>query len=178
MVKLLKPSSLQLAYEQARLEELYMEAVMKKSRVVFKTGYSNQSSGRKGGDPAPLAKIPCSQGVGNTEGTSRAVKQSFGTNDVARKEILDQRRHQELCFRCGEKFHSGYQCKMKALHRIEGAKFEGKGQEEMNEVEGEVMELQIEESQLSIHALSGSTAHSTIKDQGSGARENNCGFGG
>lgn len=56
MVKLQRPTSLMLAYKQARLEELHIKAILKKNRAVYKNNFSGQWPSGRNTRPLTMTK--------------------------------------------------------------------------------------------------------------------------
>ncbi|KAL4271596.1 hypothetical protein GQ457_13G023790 [Hibiscus cannabinus] len=80
--------------------------------------------------------------------------------------LLDYRRSHNLCFKYGNKFTPGHQCKTKQLNLMEediGSGKEENSEEEMQEM-GEMQ--QDEELEISINALTGSSGYNTLRLQG------------
>lgn len=92
-VKLLKPINLMLAYEQARLEELHMEAILKRSRYVYKSSFNDQILGWKSSESITMSKTSSTQG--NNSIDSFKGKQQYGPALSCLKVYV---------FRCGEKY--------------------------------------------------------------------------
>ena len=76
---------------------------------------------------------------------------------------VDQKRQLGLCFRCGEKYGQGHQCK-KLLLAMEGQE-DGKEQEAGIETNDEILEGN-EGGKISMHALQGQAADRVIKVKG------------
>ncbi|PHT85945.1 hypothetical protein T459_08051 [Capsicum annuum] len=82
------------------------------------------------------------------------------------------RRAQGLCYKCGEKYHQGHQCKPKQFNDMYGVvKISGEDQiEEPGESNDILKEMQLEEvvmdEAISVNALSGTKVPNTIKLRG------------
>ncbi|OIS99338.1 putative mitochondrial protein [Nicotiana attenuata] len=99
-VKLFKPTTLRFAVEQARLQEKAIEAAHKRTKVISKPSFvaGNSASTRV---PAAAAVKP----------------NSFRLNP----EVYEYRKSNHLCYKCGEKYTPGHQCKKKQLNCMIGA---------------------------------------------------------
>jgi len=98
-VKMLYPTIVGQAVEQARLHELSLETLAKRHRLSFKGSREETSySGMPKGSSQPWLKSG-----------------SMGRNPLIptpnKALTLDQKRQMGLYFRCGERFGQGYQCK-------------------------------------------------------------------
>jgi len=77
------------------------------------------------------------------------------------EQLREQRRLAGLCFRCGEKYHMGYQCKKQIL-LLEG---DEEPDQEVTEDENEEG-IKEDNGEISIHALKGVTNNKIIKVEG------------
>ena len=155
MVKMIRPQSVEQAAESARLQEMTVEALMRKQRQQHK-GLSigpTHGGGKYG-----------SKEIGKSRG---GIKQGTGPNTVPYGEQLsEQRRLAGLCFRCGDKYHFGHQCKRQIL-LLEGGEEEEEVEDSKEEV-GEDGESEGEhDGEISLHALKGVTNNKIIKVAGS-----------
>ncbi|XP_019251395.1 PREDICTED: uncharacterized protein LOC109230342 [Nicotiana attenuata] len=98
-VKLFKPTTLRFAVEQARLQEKVIEAAFKRTKVVTK---SFQNTGSSSITKAHVAT---------------AVKP---TSFRLSPEVYEYRKNNHLCYKCGEKYAPGHQCKKKQLNSMIG----------------------------------------------------------
>jgi len=100
MVKVLRPQTVEQAAESARLQELAVEALLKKQRQQTKGMVAGASiSGGKGYAREPMK-------------VSNGSRGGVGTGSLSYGDQLrEQRRLAGLCFRCGDKYHVRHQCK-------------------------------------------------------------------
>lgn len=148
MVKMMKLQTVEQASESARLQEMMVEALIKKQRQL------------------PRGANPGTAGMG-TKGYHRDAnrgnnggKSNTGMSSIPYGEQLrEQRRMAGLCFRCGDRYHPGHQCKRQILL------LEGEEEEEQDEVKEEGGEEEDEEDngEISIHALKGMANNKIIK---------------
>ncbi|KAL4313107.1 hypothetical protein GQ457_01G008060 [Hibiscus cannabinus] len=157
-VKVHEPKTLADACRKAKLYELATEIEAKKYRYNYKgNNMGNSSMGQR------INSIPV---IGNPRGPPGQNTQKQG--------LVEYRRANNLCFKCGEKFGPGHQCKLKQLNMMEE---EGLCQgDEMEETKENAIdkinlteETENEEGalEISINALLGSVGYSTIRIQGS-----------
>ncbi|KAL4281742.1 hypothetical protein GQ457_03G022050 [Hibiscus cannabinus] len=149
-VKVLEPKSVFDATRQAKLYELAMEIEAKKQKYVPRsTTYSNQG---------PIQK---------TYTASQTQQQRPNTlNQNNKTALVEYRRTHNLCFKCGERFTPGHQCKVKQLNSME----EEEEQEEEAPQEERTEETHGQEDgdnlEISMNALTGNTGYSTLRIQG------------
>ncbi|KAL4363523.1 hypothetical protein GQ457_04G038370 [Hibiscus cannabinus] len=155
-VRVHEPRVLADAYRKAKLHELAMEIEGRKYKYQQKLSFSSNTQGTLGKTSNQPAAIPRNQPPGANQ------KQS----------LIEYRRAHNLCFKCGEKFLPGHQCKTRQLNLMVQTDELEEGLEEMGEEEPQ-MEMGVngketEESNLeiSINALTGNVGHSTIRIQG------------
>nr|CAD1832908.1 unnamed protein product [Ananas comosus var. bracteatus] len=161
-VKMFKPRTLVQAFEQAKLQEQIMAAMLKKSKQMIRA-HSGTS-------------IPGSyRGTGSTT-TGREVDSLKGQHKFAsdraipNRQLIEQRRAAGLCFKCGDKYSPGHSCKTHAVNYLSASQeitevydevtLRGMDEEEVPGADEE------EETGLSVHALSAEDAQDTIKVQG------------
>jgi len=121
IVKMFQPKTVQQATECAELQELAVEE--QSNRGWNKEGGIGGPSGKALALPAP------SPSIGNS--------------------LREQRRLAGLCFRCGDKYTPGHQCKRQLL-LLEGIK---DGEDEVEEAETQEREEKDEKMEISLHAL-------------------------
>ncbi|XP_060193304.1 uncharacterized protein LOC132622670 [Lycium barbarum] len=153
-LKLLKPKNLKAAIEMTRVPEKNLKALERKSQANAKTTHGwNATGGTKVNLPVnPVRSMSLAKG-GNSKPNTYRVSQ----------EVYDYRRANRLCYRCGEKYIPGHQCKFKQLNCIIGETGEAIGEQEENLVEmqcvGEIEEAdkeQVMQEAVCMTALSGS----------------------
>ncbi|GMI79894.1 hypothetical protein HRI_001658700 [Hibiscus trionum] len=145
-VKVLQPRTVFEACRQTKLYELATEIETKKLKYVPRTNSYNTQYTNQKATPIPQKQVTISPNN----------KQS----------LVDYRRTHNLCFKCGEKFTPGHQCKTKQLNCMEEedlARETEEGEEELEEPERRVEGGELE---ISINALIGNTSHSTFRIQG------------
>ena len=101
MVKMIRPRIVEQAIESDRLQEMVVEALMKKHRQQSKAmtmGTSHQ--GGKGFNQERIVNNP-------------GAKQSGVPHPTGR--FNDQRRQPGMCFRCGDKYFPRHQCRQQIL---------------------------------------------------------------
>ncbi len=102
---------------------------------------------------------------------------SGGANQyTSNKQLIEQRRAVELCFKCGDRYYQGHQCKNKSLFILTAADNVLEVYDENCMVESEEMKIEddgsnsgeegSEEVGLSFNALNGENQQQTIKIQG------------
>jgi Retrotransposon gag protein len=96
MVMTFKPPSLVSAYEYA----LYMESAVEIQQKRWRTN-----------NKVPLTTSVFPKAY-NDKGPSAATKPNSG-NATTKSTLIDQRRALGLCFKCGDKYYPGHQCKFK-----------------------------------------------------------------
>lgn len=113
MLRVLKPPTLFVAFEQVRLQEILMEVVVRKSTMSWRT---NQNT------------IAYSQGVGKASaGNSESKAQTEGNGqklggykaNQAKPNRWEVKKAQGLCFKCNKKYFLGHQGNGKMLNSIE-----------------------------------------------------------
>ncbi|XP_027171840.1 uncharacterized protein LOC113771462 [Coffea eugenioides] len=166
-VKMHRPDSLQFAFEMARWQEHHLDLVHKSSRPILRNTMHSTSFGiNKGGNGAqdPGAR---QAGTSPTEFSRKSNSQQV-FKKISPTEFQYRKDH-NLCFRCGERFSPGHNCKSKGIHMMIVGE-EEKGEENHTAEEEEVIEYmgtqQEHEVMLTLHALSGELSSSIIKMQG------------
>lgn len=104
MVKMMMPTTVRQAIEKARLQELTLEVVFKRNRVVTRPISPHNSL--VGGTTRALV-------VGGTSGGTKANPPPF------RSTTMEQRRLMGLCYWCGEKYSLRHLCR-RELMNMEG----------------------------------------------------------
>ncbi|XP_027183811.1 uncharacterized protein LOC113782099 [Coffea eugenioides] len=165
MVKMFKPQTLMKAFEVAELQESSIEIQSKQNKTAGRVAvesrfgmYKNAANNQPRQNSYKLpAVIPSPQ-------KTDSVHREF--NKLSAEE-LQFRRKNSLCYRCGEKFGIGHQCKKGNLNYL------GTDEEEDNEfedAEGEQDELTGrtgELAEVSLNALSGAIKRKSIMLMGS-----------
>jgi len=107
MLKILKPSKVLMAFEQARWQEECNNALTKRTRSMQRSN-TTFNSGRVISNVASIVFSP-----NQTEGVKPHLNSLF-----------EQRKRLEQCFKCGDKYIPGHRCSAKGLHMIEGVEEE------------------------------------------------------
>nr|XP_027090423.1 uncharacterized protein LOC113711457 [Coffea arabica] len=156
LVRTHKPETLTQGFELARLQENALESILKRQRSIHKTSSIATSY--------PTTTSSPSKSVIETA-SKRPNVQSFKKISPAE---IQYRRDYHLCFKCGEKYGSGHQCKQKEMHLLLAMEEEdvvaaSPGDEEIIEYHGHQGKRDVE---FAIHALTGKMLHNTIKLKG------------
>lgn len=154
MLRLLKPATLLEAFEIAVVQEQSLEVMSKKNKLGTKP-WVEVSKGKLGSHHSNKTQE-------NSNDKGRA-KESGDTKKISPQEI-QYRRNNHLCFKCGDKYTAGHQCKYGTLNFLvtdEEEQFEDAlgEQDELTGNPGIPMEV-------SLHALSDSLKRKTITLQG------------
>ncbi|KAL4319829.1 hypothetical protein GQ457_18G007350 [Hibiscus cannabinus] len=148
-VKVHSPTSLVEAYRLAKLHEFSLEIEAKRLKPKSYP-YSNQNPFPKNWNPNP------------------PTPQKTTTQNTTKQSFLEYRRSHNLCFKCGDKFSPGHQCKIKQLNSMEEDEqavfLEDTNLQEITEQN--IDKLVDEELEISINALTGSVGHITLRIQG------------
>ncbi|XP_070016017.1 uncharacterized protein [Nicotiana sylvestris] len=96
-VKLFKPTTLRFAIEQARLQQKAIETAQKKEKANAKS-------------------LPRANLTANTRNLLVSKTTAFRLSP----EVYEHRKNNHLCYRCGEKYNLGHQCKVKQLSCLKG----------------------------------------------------------
>ncbi|KAL4281431.1 hypothetical protein GQ457_03G011630 [Hibiscus cannabinus] len=154
-VKIHEPMSLADAFRKAKLYELALEVESKKPKPTYKPAVNFTMGGQK------LPQSPTTQQRPTTQ------------QQTPKQTLLDYRRANNLCFKCGEKFQPGHQCKQRQFNSMEEAEQcqleELHDNLEENPVQTNAMPIMEEDPdtlEISINALTGSVGSSTIRIQG------------
>ncbi|OIT19462.1 hypothetical protein A4A49_63876, partial [Nicotiana attenuata] len=94
---------------------------------------------------------------------SQPTKSSNGGSSYSNNKLFESRKAQGLCYKCGEKYHSGHQCKPRQLNAISAATeedLEGALHQEKAVV---IPEEEIVDGAISLNVLSGTEVSNTIK---------------
>ncbi|XP_027060831.1 uncharacterized protein [Coffea arabica] len=155
MVKAHDPRTLSKAFELARLQENVFEAYHRKHKPHQRAmGWGNSTQAAAQQTMAPTKPV-----------IANAVKKTPQHFKKITPEELQYRREHHLCYKCGEKFGPGHQCKQKEIHLMVAVEDRPEDLEE-----GEVIEYQGAQSargvEMAIHALTGKMTYNTIKLQG------------
>ncbi|KAL4348459.1 hypothetical protein GQ457_17G002920 [Hibiscus cannabinus] len=147
-VKVHRPGTLSEAYRQAKLYELALEFETKKQKYNIRNFNSPVQNMQARNYNVPPPQKPAT----NTPNT----KQS----------LVEYRRTHNLCFKCGEKFVPGHQCKMKQLNSMEEEEIQGELEELVDETEEKEGNQADGTLEISINALIGSVGCNTLRIQG------------
>ena len=156
-VKVNDPKTLAATYRQAKLHELSLELESKKHRFI----------------PKQLTTTTLNQQPKFSYPTVPQIQRNLpnAPPNASRQTLMEQRRAQNLCFKCGDKYSPTNVCKIKQLNSMIEEDTEDSvetihehHEEELNgQVEQEAVEGGLE---ISINALTGSVGHSTLRIQG------------
>ncbi|XP_027122021.1 uncharacterized protein [Coffea arabica] len=136
MVKMFKPQTLMKAFEVAELQECSLEIQSKQNRnsrrmaVEPKFGMYRNTTNDQGRQSS--YRLP-----GITPGPRKTDAAHREFSKISAEEMQYRRKH-NLCYRCGEKFGMGYQCKKGGLNCVS---IEEEEDTEFEDVEGEQDEL-------------------------------------
>ncbi|XP_027102590.1 uncharacterized protein [Coffea arabica] len=162
MVKMFRPQTLTKAFEVAELQEYALEVQCKQTKNSGKIAMEpkfGMYKGQPGGQNLPNSyRLP-------------AITPNSRRTEVAHKEVgrlsaeeLQYRRKNNLCYRCGEKFGLGHQCRTRGLNCVSVEEEE----EEENDFEDAVGEQDEftgrvgETAEVSLNALSGAIQRKSI----------------
>lgn len=172
-VGLLKPKKLTEAIAAARVQEMTVEAIYKRSKhtpqlhkTIANSG-ENHTAGFNNRTFKPKFQSSGDIQVGNSHIAGGLHKDGMG-NHVKRLTFgeMQARKEKGLCFNCDELFTQGHRCKFKQLYLITG---DDEWEEEVNDeaVSTEPVDMidhQTEtEMAISIHALNGNTSETTLR---------------
>ncbi|KAL4326420.1 hypothetical protein GQ457_11G000050 [Hibiscus cannabinus] len=144
-VRAYEPTTLAEAYKKAKLHELSLEIEGRKFRYTLRSSVPPL--------PAYTTKPPVV-----TTGATQKMN--------PRQNLLEYRRTNNLCFKCGDKFNPEHQCKLKKLNLME-EELPSTEMDQVKEKEEEVvMETPDGELEISINALTRSVVHNTLQIQG------------
>ncbi|KAL4310801.1 hypothetical protein GQ457_01G015560 [Hibiscus cannabinus] len=153
-VKVHEPRTVTDAFRKAMLYELSLEIDAKRTKT---PPYKSMTT------PAFLSNLKPL-----TPATISPVKPSPPL-PLPKQTLQEYRRAHNLCFKCGDKFQPGHQCKMKQLNSMEEMEEDQAGfLPEVIHHSEPVLEDQLQEKdpEISINALTGNTGHSTLRIQG------------
>nr|CAD1831522.1 unnamed protein product [Ananas comosus var. bracteatus] len=164
---MLQPRTLTEAFEQARLQEQTISAVLKRSKVLIKHSPGTiMHNNYKGLGSTPYGKI---------NDTSRIQTKSPAEKGFVNRQLFEQRRAVGLCYKCGDKYDPGHQCKSQMMNSIHAYQevTEIFDEETLQGTEEEVEPGSEEEGEmgLSVHALSAADNQDTIKIKGGNGRK-------
>ncbi|XP_027071670.2 uncharacterized protein [Coffea arabica] len=160
MVKMFKPQTLSKAFEVAELQECSLETMSKQPKTSGRTAvepkygmFRNHSNSQNNSSSYKLPAI---------DPTNRKV--DTRSREVSRilAEEMQYRRKHGLCYRCGDKFGVGHQCKSGGLNCVgieeeDEAEFED-AEGEQDELTGRVGEL----AEVSLNALAAAIQRKSI----------------
>ncbi|KAK8695823.1 hypothetical protein V6N13_000971 [Hibiscus sabdariffa] len=136
-VKIHEPVTLADAYRKAQLYELSLEIETSKFKPTTRL-------------PNPYAKSTTSQ---------YPHPQQSSPTTIPKQNLLEYRKTNNLCFRCGDRFSPGHKCKQRQLNLMEE-------EEILEETEDTYLEQEEGNLEISMNALTGSACYSTIRIQG------------
>ncbi|KAL4281132.1 hypothetical protein GQ457_03G012130 [Hibiscus cannabinus] len=151
-VKVLEPKTVVEAGQKAKLYELSLEVENRKSRTTFKNSFINQ------GNTQRFQAVS----VGATPKITQYPSPS-------RQQLVEHRRANGLCFKCGEKFGMGHQCKNKQLNMMEDdgeMESDSLPLNQLNSMHHTILEdAELDEGalEISIHALNGIVGATTLR---------------
>ncbi|XP_039062791.1 uncharacterized protein LOC120207396 [Hibiscus syriacus] len=146
-VKVLEPKTLSEAYRQAKIYELANEIETKRYKVHTRSfAYTSQNI-----QPKNL--------------NTGLVTKTSPLNSNITQSLVEYRRTHNLCFKCGEKFTPGHQCKVRQLNCMEEE--EESAEKGITEEEaGEKEDTEKETLEISINVITGNVGHTTLRIQG------------
>ncbi|KAL4325335.1 hypothetical protein GQ457_11G021080 [Hibiscus cannabinus] len=153
-VKVHEPRTVTDAFRKAMLYELSLEIDNKRTKTPFYKSMTTQVFNSSPKPPPPTTIPP---------------PKPLPPPAVPKQNLLDYRRAHNLCFKCGDKFQPGHQCKMKQLNSMEEMEEDqGVIPPEILHISEPVLEEQLQEKdpEISINALTGNAGHSTLRIQG------------
>ncbi|XP_052171653.1 uncharacterized protein LOC127787633 [Diospyros lotus] len=152
MVKMMRPRTMQEATEDAVLQELTVEALLKKQRI--------QGRGNAYGANYSGGRVPGKEMV-RSEKRAKFLASSFAGQQGVKQ--WEHRRPTGLCYRCGDEYTPGHQCKRQLL-LLEGGDVDEEGDGDTLTLVGELGEEDNEA--ISLHAIKGMTGSKIIKVEG------------
>ncbi|XP_039066152.1 uncharacterized protein LOC120211739 [Hibiscus syriacus] len=149
-VKVLEPKTVAEAARKAKLYDLLAEVESKKFRSIFRPLLPGNSTSSRNSNPS----------------LSSPLKNS-STPPTNRQQLLDYRRANNLCYKCGDKFTPGHHCKLKQLNSMEEVE-EQEDAEELQATQTNIDKVPLEEKdpEISMNAITGSLGSSTLRIQG------------
>ncbi|KAL4303860.1 hypothetical protein GQ457_10G003110 [Hibiscus cannabinus] len=142
-VKIHEPTTLADAYRKAKLYELSLEVESRKFKAPLRFNNTFMNN-----------RISTQQS---------SLQPTLRTASPPRQTIIEYRQNNNLCFRCGDKFHPGQPCKQKHFNLMEE---ENDNQEELLQIQDSHSEQEDDKLEISMNALTGSVRYSTIRIQG------------
>ncbi|XP_027160631.1 uncharacterized protein LOC113761725 [Coffea eugenioides] len=161
MVKMLKPATLLEAFEIAEWQEQLLAFNGRNTRN-FRTWEPGESSKSLSATVVTKPREKISEQIGQRKWTPENTNQEH--RKISPQEIL-RRKNNHLCFKCGERFSPGHQCKYRHLNLI----LEEDEETEFLDAIGEQDEQTGHPGQsvdISLHALTASIKRKTLKLQG------------
>ncbi|KAL4308216.1 hypothetical protein GQ457_01G023920 [Hibiscus cannabinus] len=152
-VRLHEPQCLAEACRKAKLCELAWEIENKKPKFTYRNSFPLASITPKPSttQPTPPTKLPLA-------------------TSPAKQTLLDYRRSNNLCFKCGDRFTPGHQCKQKQFNMMEemdSCKIpECEEIEDTQQVPTENVEATDEALEISMNALTGCVGYNTLRIPG------------
>ncbi|KAE8716924.1 hypothetical protein F3Y22_tig00110105pilonHSYRG00061 [Hibiscus syriacus] len=148
-VKVLEPKNLSEAYRQAKLYEL-----------------ANEIEGKKYKSPSKFFSYTLSNSQQNS-GNRSLLPKPVPPNSNPKQNLLDYRRANNLCFKCGEKFVLGHQCKVRQLNCMEEDEPTDSAEQDLTEGENREVEDQAKEAlEIFINVITRNVGHTTLRIQG------------
>ncbi|XP_039056463.1 uncharacterized protein LOC120199464 [Hibiscus syriacus] len=141
-VKVREPKTVAEAARKAKLYELSLEVERKRIRSTPRPMMSGNNTSFK------TLNFSLSSSLKNSPG-----------NTQNKKQLLEYRRANNLCYKCGDKFIPGHHCKLKQLNSME---------EIEDQEETEVLQVVFEEKdpEISMNAITSNSGSSTLRIQG------------
>jgi Retroviral aspartyl protease/Retrotransposon gag protein len=135
-------------FQYAKHMEVALDFHSRRNKPVFKSGSVNSFT---------PPRVPVSR--------ERVEEGKLLTNKENNKNaLIEHRRALGLCFKCGEKYYPGHQCRIKVHMMVEQEEGQDLGNEEAEQTENE--ECKVEEAVISIFAISGNPHLSTMRFKG------------
>ncbi|KAL4369229.1 hypothetical protein GQ457_05G012890 [Hibiscus cannabinus] len=142
-VKIHEPTTLADAYRKAQLYELSLEVESRKFKAPLRFNNTFMNN-----------RISTQQS---------SLQPTLRTASPPRQTLIEYRRNNNLCFRCGDKFHPGQPCKQKHFNLMEE---QTDNPEELLQIQDSHSEQEDDKLEISMNALTGSVGYSTIRIQG------------
>ncbi|KAL4303944.1 hypothetical protein GQ457_10G001980 [Hibiscus cannabinus] len=148
-----EPCSLAAAYRQAKLHELSWEIENRRYKMSQRTF-----------SPSPQNQVQKMRAP-----TTTMLQRNNQITTPNRQTLMEYKRSHNLCYKCGEKFAPGHQCKPRQLNLMEEAEEQAKleeieeeqnQEEELYQARDEVLENNLE---ISMNALTGNVGYNTLR---------------
>ncbi|XP_057999881.1 uncharacterized protein LOC110642382 [Hevea brasiliensis] len=164
VIKMFRPESLLQAFEQAKLQEQSIEAILRKQKPYIRPYFNSYNTRNAQFRNANPTSKPNFSTANPSSSFSKPIFVAELEKPPSKFINSDLKKGNNSCFKCGDRYYPGHQCKTQQILALQA---DEEGLEEVGNMGGEEnYEGEGEEVEISLHALDGSISPNTLKIKG------------